>query len=101
MDFIVGQGWPRAWWAVKWGEIRLRIYTKLGFIARGASLLTFTRTSTRVRRAVGLSKGERLSKIERFHPTSPELGVAAVSSRLSILFIQAAVPRIALSQRFS
>ena len=22
---IVGQGWPRAWWAVKWGEIRLRI----------------------------------------------------------------------------
>ena len=23
---IVGQGWPRAWWAVKWGEIRLRIY---------------------------------------------------------------------------
>ena len=24
--FIVGQGWPRAWWAVKWGEIRRRIY---------------------------------------------------------------------------
>ena len=21
----MGQGWPRAWWAVKWGEIRLRI----------------------------------------------------------------------------
>ena len=35
------------------------------------------------------------------HPTSPELGVAAVSSGLGILFIQAAVARVALSQRFS